>query len=202
MAGARLYGVVDELLCSFSGAPPARIGARGGKATSISGLCINSCNAGTRSPRLETPAMSFNASAKRVRDRHQPVARRVSCLCECLERFSPFGFQTTRQRLRFVVGAAESGWTEDQLVGALEILETARASWKRHLERESAWRRELKRRDRSVRRQTDGEMLRCARATSRATGDLACGRLGDCERCGHRLIHHGGYACSAWDRST
>jgi hypothetical protein len=144
--------------------------------------------------------MSFNASAKRARDPNQPVGRRVACLCECLDRFSPFGFQTTRQRLRFMVGAAEPGWTEGDVVRALEILETARASWKRHLERESARRRELKPGDRNVRRQTAGEIFVawCESYFEGKQADLwRVAGLGNCERCGHRLIHHGGYACSA-----
>jgi hypothetical protein len=144
--------------------------------------------------------MSFSASANRARDPNQPIGRRVACLCECLDRFSPFGFQTTRQRLRFLVGAAEPGWTEGDVVGALEILETARASWKLHLESESARRRKLKRRDRNVRRQTDGETF-VAWRESYFEGEQAdlwrVAGLGNCERCGHRLIHHGGYACSA-----
>src|SRR3954469_4150975 len=90
------------------------------------------------------------------------------------------------------------------------MLETARASWKRHLERESARRRELKRRDRKARRGTDGEIF-VAWHENYFEGDQAdlwrVAGLGNCERCGHRLIHHGGYACSgcrvdpnvAWD---
>jgi hypothetical protein len=144
--------------------------------------------------------MSFNASAKRARDRNQPLGRRVACLCECLDRFSPFGFQTTRQRLRFLVGADECGWTEGEVVGALDILETARGSWKRYLETELERQRALKRCGSKVWRQNQAELFVAWRETyfvgEQADFWLVAG-LGNCERCGHALIHHGSYACSA-----
>ena len=155
--------------------------------------------------------MSFNASAKRARDRTQPLGMRVACLCECLDRFSPFGFRTTRQRLRLLVGAAESGWTEREVEDALDILETARASWKRHFDSECARQREIKRRSSNARPRGHSEFVAWREAYfvgEQAERWLVAG-LGDCERCGHPLIHHGGYACAAcgidpnvaWDQS-
>jgi hypothetical protein len=144
--------------------------------------------------------MSFNASAKRARDSSQPLGRRVACLCECLDHFSPFGFHTTRQRLRLLVGASESGWTEDEVVGALDILETARGSWKRYLDSETKRQRELKRRDAKVRPRGHLDFFvawREAYFVGEQAENWLVADLGNCERCGHALIHHGGYACSA-----
>lgn len=121
-------------------------------------------------------------------------------LCHCLERFSPFGFQATRERLRWAVGATDPGWTADEVVRALEMLEAARAARRRHVEPETAQRRALKRRDRTSRRRTDEEIFLEWRERY-FTGETArlwgVAGLGDCERCGHRLIHHGGRTCAA-----
>jgi hypothetical protein len=72
--------------------------------------------------------VSFSASEKRVRDRREPIGRRVTCLHECLEQFNLFGFTGTRERLRTIVGAAEPSWTEQQVVAAMDLLGDAHTS--------------------------------------------------------------------------
>src|SRR4051812_5090228 len=73
--------------------------------------------------------MSFSASLKRARDPSQPLGLRVACLHECLERFSLFGYNDTRARLRRMVGALDDGWTDEQVIRALDLLEAAKHSW-------------------------------------------------------------------------
>ena len=99
-----------------------------------------------------------------------------------------------------MVGAAGPGWTEREVVEALDILETARASWKRHFDSEIARQRELKRRDPNARRLSQGELFVrwCETYFVGEQADLwLVAGLGDCERCGHLLIHHGSHACAA-----
>lgn len=144
--------------------------------------------------------MSFSASAKRARDKSQPLALRVACLHECLERFNLFGYHATRDRLRSMVRAPDEGWTEEQVTNALDLLEAARLSWSTFSQQEHERRRGEKERDRTSLPPPRGAVF-TVWLDHHLRGDVASawlvGHLGDCEQCGHRLIHHGGYACGA-----
>jgi hypothetical protein len=93
--------------------------------------------------------MSFSASAKRARASDQPLGLRVTCLHECLEQFNLFGYHATRERLRLIVGASEPGWTVEQVVAAVEVLEHAKESWSRYAVAEVSRQRALKREHRN-----------------------------------------------------
>jgi hypothetical protein len=48
--------------------------------------------------------MSFQSSARTVRDRSRPLGYRVRAFYQCIEVFPPFGFCATRQQLRRICG--------------------------------------------------------------------------------------------------
>ena len=54
----------------------------------------------------------------------------------CIERFSPLGFQATRQYLASLVGVTDARWTAEQLVEALDMLTQER---QRFLTFDAAW---------------------------------------------------------------
>jgi hypothetical protein len=100
-----------------------------------------------------------------------------------------------------MVGACGPGWTEAQIVAAVAHLEHAKASWSRHADRECARQRRLKRVNRNAHRPGFNEVflawIEQYLQADQAEGWRVAG-LGDCERCGHRLmLHHGGRACLA-----
>ena len=107
------------------------------------------------------------------------------CLHECLEQFNLFGFRATRERLRVMVGASGEGWTEPELLHAVEALADARRSRSAHL----AHARE------------SGPQWHNDWLETYLTGDMAVrwmvAGLGRCRRCDHPLIHHGTGACAA-----
>ncbi|MDX6480479.1 MAG: hypothetical protein QOG85_989 [Gaiellaceae bacterium] len=143
--------------------------------------------------------MSFAASARRVRDGTQPFGRRVACLHGCLEQFNVFGFHTTRQKLRRVVGAG-SGWTEQQLLDALELLESAKQSWSTFWAESLTQQRALKKLDRNRSRPSPAALFVAWREEYLDSGQAETWLLsdaGDCKKCGHRLIHHGRSFCEA-----
>jgi hypothetical protein len=53
---------------------------------------------------------------------------RFRAFCHCLDRFSPLGFQATREYLASLVGA-DDRWTEQQLMEALDLLMQERRRW-------------------------------------------------------------------------
>ncbi len=143
--------------------------------------------------------MSFTASAARARDAGRPLGLRVACLHGCLERFSLFGFTTTRAKLREHVGAEGAhGWTEAQLVAALDLLEEARASWVAYAGERLPLLRQAKREDRNAHRPGRWDLFRVWLEEFLDGGhaaDWGVEGLGLCDACGHRLVHHGGRAC-------
>jgi hypothetical protein len=142
--------------------------------------------------------MSFGASAKRARDSSRPLGLRVACLHECLERFSVFGYHSTRNRLRHRVGASDPGWTEQQLLDALGLLESAKQSWSAFHDEQLAQQRTLKRLDHNASRPTLEALVVAWREQYMDSGQdqlWLVSDVGECTQCGHRLIHHGGYAC-------
>src|SRR3954447_159895 len=143
--------------------------------------------------------MSFAATARRVRDSTQPFGRRVSYLHGCLESFSLFGYHATRAKLRAAVGASGPGWTEKQVLDALDLLESAQRSWATFLAEESVRRRELKRRDwgayRSARFGGVFQAWLEAYLDGGHANEWGVADADDCIECGHRLIHHGPYGC-------
>lgn len=132
-----------------------------------------------------------------MRDSTQSLGRRVVSFHECLERFNLFGFQATRERLRQMVGANGDGWSEAQLLEAMNHMAVARQSWisyfheatRRRAEYDAhkfvhldwAWRNEWQ--------------------LAYLTGDVATrwrvGHLGDCVECAHPLVLHGSWMCRA-----
>ena len=144
--------------------------------------------------------MSFSASAKRARDSSQPIGLRVACLHECLEQFSLFGFQTTRERLRSRLGVSAFGWTDGQILAALDLLEPARRSWSAFLADGQQRQRIARRLDSNV-PPLDDRALKIDWLGSYLRGDTAqdwlVAGLGSCPSCSHELIYHGGYACAA-----
>ena len=73
--------------------------------------------------------MSFQSSARTVRNRSRPLGYRVRAFYQCIEVFPPFGFHATRQQLRRIYGVAGGEWTDAQLLQAVDLLEHARRSW-------------------------------------------------------------------------
>jgi hypothetical protein len=142
--------------------------------------------------------MSFSASAKRARDSTQPLGLRVACLHECLEQFNLFGFRSTRARLRARFGVATNGWTDGQILAALDLLEPAKWSWSSFL----ADRQQRQRIDRQADRSTPPldatavlvDWLGVYLQGEQANEWLVSG-LGDCPSCAHGLIYHGRHAC-------
>lgn len=116
------------------------------------------------------------------------------CLHECLEQFNLFGFEATRGRLRIMVGATRQGWTDNQLLDALDVLEEARQSWARFATADLAQSMAAKRLDRNHRGPSQLELRRVwlegylsgTRAVAWGVADL-----GECTKCEHLLIHHG-----------
>jgi hypothetical protein len=149
--------------------------------------------------------MSFAATARRARDTTQPFGRRVSYLHACLESFNLFGYHATRAKLRAVVGAIGPGWTERQMLDALDLLEPAQRSWSAFLTNEMARRRAFKRLDwnayRGVRFGGAFQAWLEEYLDSGHASDWDVAAAGDCSECGHRLIHHGSSRCRActWD---
>lgn len=147
--------------------------------------------------------MSFIGSEKRVRDAREPFGRRVMCLHECLEQFNLFGFNAPRERLRIMVEADGEGWTEPQLIQAMDLLASARSSWAAHLARAQERRRQEKQPlppSRPLDWQWHNEWLEGYLVGDVAVRWMVTG-LGDCPECGHLLIHHGTWACTACDAS-
>ena len=146
--------------------------------------------------------MSYGASRKRALDPAFPLGIRVLCLCECLDRFSPFGFQRTRERLRAMTGATGAGWTQEQVVGSVRLLDEARGSWRAY-QRAGEERRRVAKRTRERVPSLNDDRVAWLRAFF--TGDTAVrwrvAGLGDCATCGHEMLLHAGRcaACLADD---
>jgi hypothetical protein len=142
--------------------------------------------------------VSFRGSEKRVRDGREPFGRRVMSLHECLEQFNLFGFTATRERLRAMVSASDEGWTEAQLIEAMDALADARRSWVLHLQRaearRSAEKPEATPPGRSIALRWHNEWLESYLAGDMAARWMVEG-LGPCAECDHLLIHHGTWAC-------
>jgi hypothetical protein len=121
------------------------------------------------------------------------------CLHECLEQFNLFGFNATRERLRVMVGASGGGWTEPQLIQAMDVLAAARGSWVAHLVRVEARRCEEKRAvppSRPIHWQWRNEWLEQYLVGDEAARWMVAG-LSGCPECSHLLIYHGAWACTA-----
>jgi hypothetical protein len=73
--------------------------------------------------------VSFESSARTVRDRSRPLGYRVRAFYQCIESFPPFGFHATRQQLRRIFGVTAGEWTDEQLLQGIDLLEQARRSW-------------------------------------------------------------------------
>jgi hypothetical protein len=87
------------------------------------------------------PAMSWSATARRVRDPGRPLRHRISAFRSLLNLHGPLGFHRTEEHLRALVDAPRpsrwpprrtSGWTEADLLTALDALEESRASHLRY----------------------------------------------------------------------
>lgn len=78
---------------------------------------------------LRQLGMSFQASARVVRDASRPLGLRVLAFSQCIGVFSPFGFTASREQLRTINGVTGGQWTEKQLLHGLDLLEQARRSW-------------------------------------------------------------------------
>ena len=76
---------------------------------------------------LDAVVVSFVANARRVRDPHLLLHRRLSALSSCVVLYCPFGFQGTLAFLELEAGAFHGD--EDALLRALEVLEDLRARW-------------------------------------------------------------------------
>jgi hypothetical protein len=127
------------------------------------------------------------------------------CLHECLEQFNLFGFHATRDRLRAMVAASGEGWTEPQLLRAVDALADARKSWVTHLNSAMGQRRDEKPLADSPERRVDwqwhAEWLEAYLTREMAARWLVAG-LGECPECSHPLIHHGSWACAACSASN
>jgi hypothetical protein len=137
--------------------------------------------------------MSFSASARRALNTDRPFGQRVMCLHECLERFNLFGFEATRCRLRYMVGARSPGWTEAQLVEAIDALSQAKRSWVIFARREMDEQRSPLLADNPRKlSQAELKILWIEEYLRGALADLwHVANLGYCGRCGHHQIHHG-----------
>jgi hypothetical protein len=119
-------------------------------------------------------------------------------LSRCATEANLFGFQTTRERLRLQVGAVDPGWTSQQILDSLALLEHARASWLAFAQAQTAVRRELKR---EGQRQPamDRRMLHLTWLDTYLRGGPArtwlTDDLGACTQCGHLNIHHYDRGC-------
>lgn len=126
------------------------------------------------------------------------------CLHECLEQFNLFGFTTTRTRLRDMVGASGRGWTEAQLLEAMNHLAGARKSWIAYLhqaeERRGIQKPAVPALDRPPKWGWHNEWLETYLTDETARRWLVAD-LGECVECGHHLIHHGTWACRACSAS-
>lgn len=132
--------------------------------------------------------VSFSGSEKRVRDASEPLGRRVMCLHECLEQFNLFGFTATRDRLRVMVAASGTGWTEPQLLQAMDLLADARRAWVSHLSRAEEQRRGEKPAvdapQRPIGPQWHNEWLELCLTDDMAARWIVAG-LGECPECNH-----------------
>lgn len=120
------------------------------------------------------------------------------CLHQCLERFNLFGYHATRDRLRAHVAADRPGWTSQQILDSLALLEEARTSWLAFAEAQARHRRQLK--AEGQRHQSSDLMLGHSQwLQTYLTGDQAriwqTHDLYDCTDCGHLHIEHGAYRC-------
>ena len=142
--------------------------------------------------------MSFNAAAARARDTTLPIGLRARNLCECLEQFNLLGFQATRERLRARVGAVRQGWTSQQVLDALLLLEQARASRVEYL-RDEAERQRARKREGRRHPSTDTRTLHLLWLSAYLRGENArvwqVEDLGACPECAHPEIHHDDRGC-------
>jgi hypothetical protein len=89
--------------------------------------------------------VTFGAAAAEVRDASKSLDERALALKHCVQSYKPIGYRATIAYLRESVAATGDGWTEDQLLRALDLLEesrvaslAAKAEWDAHRRREKA----------------------------------------------------------------
>jgi len=99
-----------------------------------------------------------------------------------------------------MLGVEESGWTDAQLMSAVELLRAAKASSSSFSTAASEHQRQLKGGQPRPKPQNRSAVF-VAWSEEYLRGDNAStwivASLGNCVQCGHPLIHHGGHACAA-----
>jgi hypothetical protein len=99
-----------------------------------------------------------------------------------------------------MVGASDDGWTDEQVIRALDLLEVAKRSWSAFSRLENQ-RRRAEKTDHPLPPPPPQGAAFAMWLDQYLQGDVAAewlvAHLGECSQCGHRLIHHGGYACGA-----
>lgn len=156
--------------------------------------------------------MSFQSSARTVRDLSRPLGHRVSALHQCVESFSPFGFQATRLQLRRVLHVTSAGWTDEQLLHGIALLEQARRSW--IAARDGADVRTYQPENRVNRPLPEGGVpftvwLATYLGEEANAERWGVAHIGPCTACGHLLVVHRRWGCLAcvveagahWDQS-
>jgi hypothetical protein len=146
--------------------------------------------------------MSYHASAARAADPDRPFGLRVMCLYECLERFSPFGFRATCQRLRATTGASDQGWTEVELAESLKLLNEAKQAWSQFALSALVAARVSKRRNRYAPRPSTDDLFTAWLTSYLQVNSQVClvEGLGNCPNCDHSWqlhLYRGCRACSA-----
>ncbi|MFC4615697.1 hypothetical protein ACFO3K_13310 [Cellulomonas algicola] len=109
--------------------------------------------------------MSWAVVARRVRDPHVPLPYRLSALRSLVNRHHPLGFGGTQQHLGDLVGTSRPpgpGWTGDDVLAALDVLEESRASRLRYVEAFAERRRQEKAEHRRQPTRADVDALRRA----------------------------------------
>jgi hypothetical protein len=112
---------VGDVLPRPAGSPRRRDTRPEGKFLVPRKLVVN------REDMLEAVVVSFVVHARRVRDPHLPLRRRLSALSSCVVLYCPFGFHGTLAFLELEAGAFHGD--ENALLRALDVLEDLRARW-------------------------------------------------------------------------
>lgn len=125
---------------------------------------------------------------------------RVQALHQCIDFFSPFGFQATRLQLRRILSVTGAGWTDGQLINGLSLLEQARASWV--AARDGADVRTYQPENRLNRPLPDGGVMFPVWLAAYLGEDANAERwgvadIGACTACGHLRVVHRRWACLA-----
>lgn len=87
--------------------------------------------------------MSFAGNARKALDTALPLGRRVNALADCLQHYSPIGYEASFSFLRFVAG----DFTRDAaaLPRAMELLTASYTAWQAELHAYAVLRRRAKR---------------------------------------------------------